>query len=98
MLWPTSLAMLLGGAGESSYIFDDNPDNIVDNHPREKNTQTKCYIYARRDTVDGLLEIIKPQGSMWYCFNVYIYGDAKLQQAFRNRFCLPYKQYLKLVE
>jgi hypothetical protein len=93
--------MLLGGASEPSYILSVNADDIADNHPREKKTQTQRYIYARQDTVDGSFEIIMLQELMWYHFYIqkfYIYKDAKLQQKFRNRFYLPYKQYLNLVE
>jgi hypothetical protein len=58
------------------------------------------YIYARRDTEDGPLEIIPPHESLWYHFyvrNYYINEGAKLQKAFHFCFCLPYKQYLDLV-
>ncbi len=51
--------------------------------------------------MDGPLEIITPEKSMWYCFyfcNFYIDEDAKLQKAFQTCFCLPYHQYLELVE
>ena len=69
--------------------------------PKEKKTRTQRYIYARRDTEDGPLEIIPPQESLWYRFyvqNYYINEDVKLQKAFRLRFRLPYKQYLELVQ
>ncbi len=63
--------------------------------------QTQQYIYAWRDTEDGPLEIIPPQESLWYRFyvrNYYINKDVKLQKAFRHQFCLPYEQYLDLVQ
>jgi hypothetical protein len=47
------------------------------------------------------LEIIPPEESTWYKFyvrNFYITQDTKLAKAFRNRFRLPYAQYLQLVE
>jgi hypothetical protein len=59
------------------------------------------FVYARRDTEDGPLEIIPPEESMWYTFyvrNFYITQDTKLAKAFRNRFRLPYPQFLQLVE
>jgi hypothetical protein len=59
--------------------------------------RTQRYIYARRDTEDGSLEIIPPQKLLWYRFyvqNYYINEDVKLQKAFRLHFHLPYKQYL----
>ena len=56
--------MMLGGAGELSfgigYAADNDTDTSVD-LPKEKKTQTHRYIYARRDTKDGPLEIIPPQ-------------------------------------
>jgi len=100
--WRTSLAMSLGGAGESfgtGYVADKDADSS--DFRKEKKTQTQRYIYARRDTEDGLLEIILPQESLWYRFyvqNYYINEDVKLQNVFRLRFRLPYKQYLELVE
>jgi hypothetical protein len=59
------------------------------------------YIYAWRDTEDGPLDIIPPQESSWYRFyvrNYYINEDVKLQKAFRLCFCLPYEQYIDLVQ
>ncbi len=79
--------MSFGGAGVSLFlmenIVDDN--NACDFGLKEKKTQTQHYIYARRDTEDGPLEINPPQESLWYCFyvhNFYIYEDDKLQRAF----------------
>ena len=68
---------------------------------KKKKTRTQRYIYARRDTEDGPLEIIPPTKSLWFQFyarNFYINEDAKLQKEFRSRFCLPYQQYLELVK
>ncbi len=59
------------------------------------------FVYARRDMDDRPLEIIPPEESMWYKFyvhNFFINQDAKLAKAFRNRFRLPYPQFLELVE
>jgi hypothetical protein len=57
--WCTSLVISLGGAGVlSSYTKDNN--NIFGFLPKEKKTRTQRYIYARRDTEDGPLEIIPP--------------------------------------
>ncbi len=85
--WRTSLAMSFGGAGVSLLLMEsivDN-DNECDFGHKEKKTRTRRYIYARRDTEDGPLEIITPQESLWDCFyvrNFYIYEDKKLQVAF----------------
>ena len=99
--WRTSLAMMLGGAGESSFGIGYAADNDSVDLPKQKKTRTQRYVYARRDTEDGPLEIITPQESLWYRFyvrNFYINEDVKLQKAFRLRFRLPYKQYLELVQ
>jgi hypothetical protein len=61
--WRTSLVMLFGGAGVSSFLMENIADN--DNEcgfgHKEKKTRTQHYIYARRDTEDGPLEIIPLQ-------------------------------------
>ena len=101
--WHTSLAMTLGGAGESSfgigYVVNEDVD--ASDFQKEKKIRTQRYIYARRDTEDGPLEIILPQDLLWYRFyvrNYYINEDVKFQKAFCLHFRLPYKQYLELVE
>jgi hypothetical protein len=78
--------------------FADNSVNAVNREPK---TRTQRFVYARRDTMDGPLEIIPPEESCWYKFyvrNFYITEDTKLAKAFRNRFRLPYTQFLQLVE
>jgi hypothetical protein len=49
----------LGGAGVLSSFKEDN-NNIFGFLPKEKKTKTQQYIYTRRDTEDGPLEIIPP--------------------------------------
>ena len=95
--------MTLGGAGESSfgigYVVNEDVD--ASDFQKEKKIRTQRYIYARRDTEDGPLEIILPQDLLWYRFyvrNYYINEDVKFQKAFCLHFRLPYKQYLELVE
>ncbi len=88
---------LLFGIG---YVADNDVD-ASDFQPKEEKMRVQRYIYARRDTEDGPLEIIPPQESLWYRFYVrsyYINEDVKLQKAFCLCFCLPYKQYLDLVQ
>ncbi len=83
----------------SSFTEDNN--DILGFLPKERKTRTQRYIYARRDTEDGPLEMIPPTESLWFQFyvrNFYINEDAKLQKAFWRRFRLPYQQYLELVE
>ena len=91
--WRTSLALSFGGHG--MLPFADNAVN-ADAH-REPKTRRQRFVYARRDTVDGPLEIIHPEESLWYTFyirNFFITQDAKLAKAFRNCFCLLYPQFL----
>ena len=97
--WRTSLALSFGGHG--TLPFADNSVNAVNADAREPKMRTQCFVYARWDTEDGPLEIIPPEESMWYKFyvrNFYITQDTKLAKAFRNRFRLPYPQFLQLVE
>jgi hypothetical protein len=63
--WRTSLVILLGGAGESSLLIDDNV-NTFGFLPKEKKTRAQCHINARRDTEDGPLEITHPTESSWF--------------------------------
>jgi hypothetical protein len=81
------------------FLMEDNAGNAA--APVVPKTCMQRFIYARRDTEDGPLEIIPPEDSMWYKFfgrNFYINKNAKLAKAFRNRFRLPYTQYLELVD
>jgi hypothetical protein len=51
--------ILLGGAGVLLLLMEGN-NNIFGFLPKEKKIRTQRYIYARRDTEDGPLEIIPP--------------------------------------
>jgi hypothetical protein len=62
---------MLGGAGESSFGIGYAADNDSVDLPKKKKTRTQRYVYARRDTEDGPLEIITPQESLWYRFYVW---------------------------
>jgi hypothetical protein len=73
--WHTSLALLFGGHGMSP--FADNSVNADER--REPKTRMQRFVYARRDTEDGPLEIIPPEESTWYKFyvcNFYITQDT----------------------
>ena len=62
-------------------------DNAADADERRSKTRMQRFVYARRDTEDGPLEIILPEDSMWYKFyvrNFFINQDAKLAKAFRK--------------
>jgi len=62
--------------------FADNAVN-ADAH-REPKTQTKRFVYARRDTEDVPLEIIPPEESMWYKFMSAIFSSPKMQSLRRH--------------
>ena len=74
--WHTSLALSFGGHG-TTLPFADNSVNADER--REPKTRTQRFVYARRDTEDGPLEIIPPEESTWYKFyvcNLYITQDT----------------------
>jgi hypothetical protein len=54
--------MSLGGQGTLFFLMEDNTDDA--DAPRAPKTRIQRFIYARRDTPDGLLEIIPPEESM----------------------------------
>ena len=58
--WHTSLALSFGGHG-TTLPFADNSVNADER--REPKTRTQRFVYARRDTEDGPLEIIPPEES-----------------------------------
>ncbi len=99
--WRTSLVISLGGAGVCCCCLRKITTTFGGGLPKEKKTRIQWYIYARRDTEDGPLEIISPAKLLWFRFyvrNLYINKDTKLQKAFWRCFRLPYQQYLELVE
>jgi hypothetical protein len=67
--------------------------------PCAKKSRTKRGVMARKSK-GGELEILKPEDSSWYKMyvdNVLMLEDEHFQKKFRNRFRLPYKNYLDLV-
>ena len=67
--------------------------------PCAKKSRTKRGVMARKSE-GGELEILKPEDSSWYKMyvdNVLMLEDEHFQKKFRNRFRLPYKNYLDLV-
>jgi hypothetical protein len=61
--------MSFGGPGMLPFLMADNAVD-ADAH-RVPKTRTQRFFYARRDTEDGLLELIPPEESMWYKFYVH---------------------------
>ena len=80
--WRTSIAMSMRGQGMSPFLMDDNAGNAA--APRVPKTRTQHFIYARRDTKDGPLEIIPPKDSMWYTFMSAILISTKMQSSRRH--------------
>jgi hypothetical protein len=73
--------MSLGGQGMLLFLMDDNTDDA--DAPRAPKTQIQHFIYTRRDTPGGPLEIIPPEESMWYKYYVhhfYINEDEKVPE------------------
>lgn len=66
--------------------------------PPTKKRRPKQVVMARRSE-DGELEIIPPTESSWYMMyvNSPMCNDDRFLDKFRNRFRLPYAQYLELV-
>ena len=58
-------------------------------------------VLARKDTEDGPLEIILPEDSLWYKAYVsnflMLEPESSMVKKFRERFCLPYPNFLQLV-
>jgi hypothetical protein len=56
---------------------------------------------VRKDTEDGPLEIILPEDSLWYKAYVsnflMLEPESSMAKKFRERFCLPYPNFLQLV-
>ncbi len=78
----TSLAMSMCGQGMSPFLIDDNAGNAA--APIVPKTCTQHFVYARRVTKDGRLEIIPPVDSMWYTFYVRIFISTKMLSSGRQ--------------
>jgi hypothetical protein len=69
--------------------------------PTAKKKRAPRGVLARKDTEDGPLEIILPEDSLWY--KAYISNflmlepESSMAKKFRERFCLPYPNFLQLV-
>ncbi len=78
---------------EKSASLDDEDDN-----PKKKR-RAKQVVMARR-TKDGELEVIPPTQSSWCMMyvNSPLADDDRFLKKFRNRFRIPYQNYLELAE
>ena len=64
---------------------------------REPKSRCRRHVYARKDSIDGPLEIISPTESLWYKMyveNFLLLEDQHLQKKFRQRFRLPFVSFL----
>ena len=64
-------------------------------------SSTSADIYARKDSIDGPLEVISLIESLWYKLyveNYLLLEDPHLRQCFRQRFRLPYDSFPKLAD
>jgi hypothetical protein len=57
----------------------------------KKNRAPRC-VYGRKDSADSELQILKPKERQCLMF-----GDSFMRAKFRNRFRLPYANYLDLL-
>jgi hypothetical protein len=67
------------------------------NHPKKKRRKKGCIMMYDKEL--GGIQPMRPEELNWYC----LYVKAPLvtnsfQKKFRRQFCLPYQQYLELVE
>lgn len=78
-----------------------NTDNVGNNmYMISPKTQAPKFVWSCLDE-SGERVLIKPKESMWYAMyvnNPLITSNASMRSKFRVHFCLPYKNYLKLVE
>ena len=69
--------------------------------PTAKKKHPPRGVLARKDTEDGPLEIILPEDSLWYKAYVsnflMLEPESSMANKFRERFCLPYPNFLQLV-
>jgi hypothetical protein len=69
--------------------------------PTEKKKRAPRGVLARKDTEDGPLEIILPEDSLWYkayvCNFLMVEPESSMAKKFRERFRLPYTNFLQLV-
>ena len=83
--------------GESASLFPDNANNAT----LTIKTRSRKFVYGRRETEDGPLDIITLEESLWYKLYVHNYllleEKSALTGKFRTQFRLPYSNYLKLV-
>ena len=69
--------------------------------PMAKKKRAPRGVLARKDTEDGPLEIFLPEDSLWYKAYVsnflMLEPESSMAKKFRERFCLPYPNFLQLV-
>ena len=91
-LWRTSMAQnLIHGIGES----------LSAAVKATKKTRAPRCVYGRKDAADSELQILKPKECQWwdyYVNNYLMFEDSFMRAKFRNRFRLPYANYLDLLQ
>ena len=66
-----------------------------------KKTRAPRCVYGRKDSADSELQILKPKECQWwdyYVNNHLMFEDSFMRAKFRNRFRLPYANYLDLLQ
>ena len=91
-IWRTSVAQnLIHGVGES----------LSAAVKATKKTRAPRCVYGRKDSADSELQILKPKECQWwdyYVNNHLMFEYSFMRAKFRNRFRLPYANYLDLLQ
>jgi len=69
--------------------------------PGIKQTRAPRCVYGRKDSADSELQVMKPKECQWwdmYLNNYLILEDSSMRAKFRNRFRIPYSNYLELLQ
>jgi len=69
--------------------------------PGIKKTRVPRCVYGRKDSVNSELQVMKPKDCQWwdmYVNNYLMLEDSSMRAKFRNRFQIPYSNYLELLQ
>jgi len=97
-LWRKSMSLnLIHGIGESLFAGVEARSLA----PGIKKTRSPRCVYGRKDSADSELQILKPKECQWwdmYVNNYLMLEDSSMRAKFRNRFRIPYSNYLELLQ
>lgn len=93
--WRTSFALQSFGG------INGGAETGIDEEDRPKKRRAQRGVYRYKGNKDDPVEIIPPEESTWYKMyvtNLLMLEDDPMCQKFRERFRLPYNEFLKLVK